>query len=256
MCASTATPALCSERSKAGYSRDNGVIAFSFQVEPHVVLEVAPEASLQEIHDAYRRQAKRFHPDSGGTDWAFRILAQAYEVLSTARVEQASRTVSESESPFAPPRPRPQPAPTETRRNGAAKRPADPRRRVGIEKLWVRYESEPFWLRHELAPDDHSLSCSLNFKWPDPTLERAAVDPAEVERILGQLASVFEAMCVKTSVDTSRIRVNEDSFTGWLSYCSVERAAAAYRLLNGMLVDLEFGVNQWNRDLLIPRTWL
>jgi hypothetical protein len=253
VCASTATPAPRSQWSKASLSRDTGVIAFSFQIEPHVVLEVAPEASLQEIHDAYRRQAKKFHPDSGGTDWAFRILAQAYEVLSTARVERASRTGSESESPFAPPRP--QPSATETRRNGGAKGPIDPKRRVGVEKLWVRYEAEPLWLRHDLSPDDHSLSCSINFKWPDPTSERVPVEPAEVERILGQLAGVFESMCVKTSVVTSRIRVNENSFTGWLSYSSVERASAAYRLLHGILTGLEFGVNQWNRDLLIPRTW-
>ena len=29
-------------------------------------------------------KAKRYHPDTGGEDWTFRMLAQAYEMLSTA----------------------------------------------------------------------------------------------------------------------------------------------------------------------------
>ncbi|AGA30494.1 J domain-containing protein [Singulisphaera acidiphila] len=230
------------------------MIAFSVQIEPHVVLDVTPEATLQEIRDAYRRQAKKHHPDTGGTDWAFRIVSQAYEVLSTARLELASRRVTESEMRSRSPRTAPTAAQNEP--EGATNPSVDPKRRVGVEKLWVRYESEPLWLIQDPMRDEHSLSCSLNFKWPDPSCERVPVETAELERILNQLAGVFEAMCGKTTVDTSRIRINDDSFTGWLSYSSGEKAAAAYQLLQGMLTNEGFAVQKWDRDLLIPHTWL
>src|SRR5260370_22689059 len=63
----------------------------SIQIDPHAVLGVAPGATLNEIRDAYRRKAKQHHPDVGGEEWAFRILSQSYEVLSTARVVQATQ---------------------------------------------------------------------------------------------------------------------------------------------------------------------
>ncbi|SIO08714.1 DnaJ domain-containing protein [Singulisphaera sp. GP187] len=232
------------------------MIAFSFQVEPHVVLEVTPEATLREIHEAYRRQAKKHHPDTGGTAWAFRIVSQAYEVLSTARLEQASRRVTEAEARSRSPRPESATTAAQNEHEEAPNQPTDPRRRVGVEKLWVRYESEPLWLIQDPMRDEHSLSCSLNFKWPDPSFERVPVESAEVEPILNQLAGVFEAMCGKTTVDTSRIRINDDSFTGWLSYSSGEKAVAAYQLLQEMLLSYGFAVRKWDRDLLIPHTWI
>src|SRR5271163_3665846 len=39
------------------------VALFSFEIDPHKVLGVTTEASLQEIRDAYKQKAKRFHPD-------------------------------------------------------------------------------------------------------------------------------------------------------------------------------------------------
>ena len=66
---------------------------FSFEIDPHKVLGVTAQASLQEIRDAYKQKAKRFHPDGGGEEWAFRILVQAYEMLSSARCPRhADRT--------------------------------------------------------------------------------------------------------------------------------------------------------------------
>ena len=60
--------------------------SFSFELDPQKVLGVSGEATLEEIRAAYREKAKRYHPDAGGEDWTFRILAQSYEILSTARV--------------------------------------------------------------------------------------------------------------------------------------------------------------------------
>ena len=55
----------------------------SFSLDPRTVLEVGPDASLEEIHAAYRAKSKKHHPDRGGDEWAFRMVARAYEVLKT-----------------------------------------------------------------------------------------------------------------------------------------------------------------------------
>ncbi len=55
----------------------------SFSLDPRTVLGVGPDASLEEIHAAYRAKSKKHHPDCGGDDWAFRMVARAYEVLKT-----------------------------------------------------------------------------------------------------------------------------------------------------------------------------
>lgn len=55
----------------------------SFSLDPRTVLGVGPEATLEEIHDAYRAKSKKHHPDLGGDEWAFRMVTRAYEVLKT-----------------------------------------------------------------------------------------------------------------------------------------------------------------------------
>jgi hypothetical protein len=53
----------------------------AFSVDPRTVLSVGPDASLDEIRDAYHAKSKKHHPDAGGDEWAFRMVTQAYEVL-------------------------------------------------------------------------------------------------------------------------------------------------------------------------------
>src|ERR1700722_11671287 len=55
----------------------------SFSLDPRTVLGVGPDASLDEIRDAYRAKSKKHHPDLGGDEWAFRMVSRAYEVLKT-----------------------------------------------------------------------------------------------------------------------------------------------------------------------------
>jgi len=58
----------------------------AFSLDPRTILGVGPDASPEEIHDAYRAKSKKHHPDRGGDEWAFRMVARAYEVLKTTAV--------------------------------------------------------------------------------------------------------------------------------------------------------------------------
>ena len=55
----------------------------SFSLDPRTILGVGPDASLDEIRNAYRAKSKKHHPDMGGDEWAFRMVTRAYEVLKT-----------------------------------------------------------------------------------------------------------------------------------------------------------------------------
>ena len=48
-------------------------------------LDLAPDATQQEIKDAYRDMAKEVHPDKGGDTEAFKDISKAYTVLSDTR---------------------------------------------------------------------------------------------------------------------------------------------------------------------------
>jgi hypothetical protein len=57
-------------------------------VDPYAVLGVDPGATPEEITSAFRRQAKRWHPDMGGGDAAVLRMAQlnaAYDLLRAAQ---------------------------------------------------------------------------------------------------------------------------------------------------------------------------
>lgn len=78
----------------------------SSQGDPHLTLGVAPGASLNEIKSAYRRLAKKYHPDAAGERALSRFLAiqAAYERLVDG--EGRLRPVGIDRSPEAPGRPR------------------------------------------------------------------------------------------------------------------------------------------------------
>jgi hypothetical protein len=78
--------------------------------DPFAVLGVAPGASGEEVAAAYRRLAKRWHPDRAGGQDAARRMAEinaAYDLVRSERwLERSGRTAPPAERPQAPSEPR------------------------------------------------------------------------------------------------------------------------------------------------------
>jgi hypothetical protein len=259
----------------------------TLQIDPSEVLGVSASATLEQIRDAYRAKAKRHHPDAGGEEWAFRIINQAYETMSTARVLRAS-----AREEAAPPRPR-RPASSgnsnaqgratstdeararfhahaqahaasggrpfgdanESIRRGVREQAADPSRVVDVEKLSIRYQSEGIWLITDRSNEDRFLSCCLNVSWPSPGQPVSESSDGSHEQLLRDLGLAFDAVDVHSKATTSSASVAGNRFSGWLSYPSSEEASAAFTLLREKLHGIGLAVNQWSRDLVIPRQW-
>ena len=241
---------------------------FSPQLDPATVLGVAPTAALEEIRDAYRAKAKKYHPDAGGDEWAFQILAKAYELMSVARVVMASnreetRPRSTNATPPPPPRPgaggfganRPKMDRTETVRPGVKEESFHPTQVVEVETMSVRYEADHVWLITEHGSDQRLLSCSMNITWPNAGIQESPELIPHADIILKSLDEVFNALTTKSKPLSAKSSVVEGRFTGWLSYPNNELAQAAFDQLRETLHSAGLVVNQWSRDLIIPRQW-
>jgi hypothetical protein len=231
------------------------VSQFSFEIDPLKVLGVTANASLEQIRDAYRQKAKRYHPDTGGEDWIFRILSQSYELLCSARVVRAAHFAASPTPTTA--RARSEPG-AETVHPGIHDKDVDPSRIVAVEHLCVRYlwdDASFLWLGQGLPEQERFLSCSLNINWPDAAgLEPGAVIPGHPE-IVAALGEIFDATIIGTRVINSRSHVEQDRFAAWLSYSNFDRSFKALQGLHHVLRRRGLGMRQWSRDLFLPRAW-
>lgn len=248
-------------------------MSYAFQIDPREVLGVRQGATLAELHEAYRARSKKYHPDAGGDEWAFRILTQAYEILSTARVfgradeemrrEDAVRAArvarpaggaaTADRNPFEPVRPiRPTGEDAQARR-GVWDNTLDPSRLVAVDLLLLRFELNGSLGLLVGTPEERNLSCTLNLTWP--ASESGTVDPDQVPRILSAILSAFEDACKAVPPVLAESRDEANRFIGLMSYTSALRADEAFKAFRRSLGRHGLGVVQTIRDVTIPREW-
>ena len=80
-------------------------------VDPHAILGVPQAASPAEVRAAYRRVALVVHPDRGGTDELFRVVATASEVLAGTAPRRVRRPRPSASNPWTTWTPPPPPSP-------------------------------------------------------------------------------------------------------------------------------------------------
>jgi hypothetical protein len=216
----------------------------AFSLDPRTVLGVSPTASLDEIHEAFRSKSKKHHPDLGGDEWAFRMVARAYEVLKTTTCMTPSRPWESSSA--------------EMRTAAHPGVGPDDFRLIEAELIWVRFQSDgiappsPWSLPKE---SDETLSVCLVIAWPTPDLVARATELSDAHAILRTLIDLFEKLRGSASVLAGRSRIEDGRFVGWLSYPDVLAAQDAFISLRDTLKAEGLTVKLQTVDERIPLAW-
>jgi hypothetical protein len=262
----------------------------SFSLDPRTVLGVGPEASLEEIREAYRAKSKKHHPDLGGDEWAFRMVARAYEVLKTTAEAPAAKPWEGrggSADVVRPVRPadwswgwgsrfghpgagagaaagrddaaeRVCAAEAETAGPGPVEAGLDPGRirAVDVELIWTRFEKDgPARPLSGRDADAATLSVCMVISWPEAGLvDRTAEFPGGAE-ILRMLIDLFERLRTREAIVASRSRIEDGRFVGWLSYPDVLTAQDAVLAVRDTFRARGLAIKLRTRDERIPFDW-
>ena len=212
-------------------------------IDPHEVLGVSRGCSLENLRDAYRTKSKKHHPDSGGDEWAFRMVVWAHESL-TQRYERDRLISMTRESPD-----------VGRIRQGIQDKGVDPTRLVHVEVIWLRYEVEDVMdlLAEKKSGESRNLSGSLAITWPG---EDVTVLPSQIPnftKILAALNAAFDDLRARTSTTRSQSRIEDDRFMANLGYATGKSAYEAFKHFHTNLQARGLGVKQWTRDVTLPR---
>jgi hypothetical protein len=252
-----------------------------FQLNPRTILGVGPDATAEQIHEAFREKSKKHHPDLGGDEWAFHMVARAYEVLrSTANGLETSAAGGADADRGAPggawswtvPHVNPfsqgwfpfgsgpesteaaDEAPTATATQEQAA-PPEAFQDVAAELIWIRFEME----REAVAepsdgPDRATLSVCMVVSWPVKTLVARTAEIAGAGETLRRVNDAFERLD-RGSALAVRTRIEDGQFVGWVSFPDVVAAQSAFLGFREALANDGLSVRLQTRDEMIPQSW-
>lgn len=249
----------------------------SFPFDPAEILGVGPDATLHDIRLAYREKVKHHHPDAHGDAWAFRLVNQAYEILTRNRVahqiarEEHRASTSASARDSASSRPQPDPGHAQPRtttpppssdpdaeqvRTGVHDTVHDPTQLVDVDLLLLRFAVDDPMEFFTLPADQRNLSCSLNLNWPSRRSGAEVNAPANPAPYLAALKDAFTQFVQRTHPSGERSRQDGGTFMGWASFPTATAAAEAFQHLKRILNGHRLGVDQKTRELVLPREFL
>ena len=221
----------------------------SFSLDPRTVLGVGPQAGLDEIHKAYRSKSKKYHPDVGGDEWAFRMVTRAYEVLKATTTSATEESAPHQSNGWT----------SRVVRNGPTENSQtvhDEFRSVEVDLIWMRFETDgPMQLLSASVENEGTLSVCLVVSWPTASLVSRAAEHDSAGQILRSLVEIFERLRGSSQVFAGRSRIEDGRFVGWLSYPSVLAAQDAYILLRNALKGHDLTVKLQTIDERVPLAW-
>ena len=246
-----------------------------FQFHPRTILGVGPDASADQIRDAFREKSKKHHPDLGGDEWAFRMVVRAYEVLKSTSngldggdvdVDMPARAApggwnwpGTPVDPFAQGRSSFVPESTGTTTEAEAPSQTIPPaefRAVGVELIWIRFEMpEKAGSEAPEGVDRATLSVCMVVSWPVKSLVSRTAEFAGAGETLRQVIEGFERLDQGAALAV-RSRIEDGQFVGWVSYPDVVAAQSAFFGFRDILTNGGLSVRLQTRDEMIPQNWL
>lgn len=125
---------------------------------------------------------------------------------------------------------------------------------VDVEVLLLRFEMRNPTDLLLLKAEERNLSCCLNVAWNPPARGLRWEDDPERALVRKLLAESFSDVAARTRTTSHWCNAEKDSFAGWLSYPTASRAWESFRTLHETMNNCGLGVNQWTRDMIIPRS--
>jgi DnaJ domain len=229
----------------------------SFSLDPRTILGVGPDALPDEIRDAYRAKSKKHHPDLGGDEWAFRMVARAYEVLKTTTAVPSTQLRAANVGDVGQQGPAPEWSGVwNTQFNKAGSSSPDEFRKVDVELIWIRFEKDGSpRLQATQEGDDVTLSVCLVISWPPHELVDRAAEFTSTGETLHTLIDIFEGLGHQKSVVVARSRMEDGRFVGWLSFIDVLTAQDSFLALRAAFLAHGLTVKLHTRDERVPFDW-
>ena len=159
----------------------------SFSLDPRTILGVGSSASRDEIREAYHFKSKKHHPDLGGDEWAFRMVARAIRSIKGDDPGGGNRWRSPTHGW------------TTTCNRGvtSAGGPEMPEafRTVDVSLIWMRFEAAGTTQRLSLAVEsEETLSVCMVISWPDALSGSASGRTRLRRRNLRTLVELFHQL--------------------------------------------------------------